>query len=149
MLKVLDITTNIGCSVLCQYCPQDQSITNYLKNSKLTNLSYETFKTCIDKIPKNIDIIFSGFSEAFLNKDAIKMLEYVNNNNFERIFLYTTCVGLKISDIDILKIIPFKGVVVHLPENNNLMKVNVNSDFLDLMNKLFSSKILNIQYIYK
>jgi adenine C2-methylase RlmN of 23S rRNA A2503 and tRNA A37 len=76
-MKSLEITTKIGCSNMCSYCPQQKIIRAY--NDKETIMSLETFKICLDKVPKDVVIVFSGFCEPFLNPICIKMIKYAND----------------------------------------------------------------------
>ena len=77
MNNSVDITTNIGCQVQCKFCPQDVSMSNYTSKNNLQKIqfgkpvlmSYETFVKILKKIPKNVLIRFSGFSEPFLNPE--------------------------------------------------------------------------------
>ena len=51
---MIQISTSVGCKVNCSYCPQSPHIKAYKDTVKGTGpyqMSLETFKTCIDKIP--------------------------------------------------------------------------------------------------
>ena len=87
-MAYIEITTVIGCRVDCDFCPQPllmdkYSIKNNVENINYVNpvmMSFETFKICIDKIPKRLLIIFIGFAEPFLNPECIKMIIYAHNS---------------------------------------------------------------------
>ena len=64
-MQAIAVTTRIGCKVACSYCPQSKLIKNYLKRSKITQMSFETFKKCIDKIPRKVKIIFIAIAASF------------------------------------------------------------------------------------
>ena len=115
-IRSLEITTKIGCNVKCLYCPQNKFVNEYKKISKVYNLNYNKFKNILDKIPKRVNIYFSGFSEPFLNKECSKMIKHADQKGF-KIGVYTTCKGIKISDIKKIKKIKFQDFVIHLPEN--------------------------------
>ena len=71
----MEINTMIGCRVDCDFCPQTLLMNEYSSQANVENLSYgnqvlmsfENFKTCLDKIPKKMEVSFGGFSEPFLN----------------------------------------------------------------------------------
>ena len=140
MNKIIAVSTVIGCKNLCNYCPQDKVIKAYKKRSKITNMSLETFKTCIDKLPKDIIINFAGFSEPCLNPDYVKMILYANEKEY-KIQLLTTIIGMKLDDIDQLENVTFLRFLVHLPDNKDQTKINVNDGFVDIIDKLIKSKI--------
>jgi len=144
----IEITTRVGCKVNCEYCPQDKFIKEYSKISNVTQLSFDVFKKCIDKVPKNIYIVFSGFSEPWLNPECTKMILYANKNKY-KIMIYTTGIGMTESDIDLIKKIPFKDFTVHLPENRGYTKIKIDQNYLQILNKLYKSNISNIRWIYQ
>lgn len=145
--KWMEITTVVGCPVRCAYCPQDKFIREYRKNSNTLKMTLATFKKCIDKLPKEVDILFAGFSEPFLNPECSEMILYANKRGFN-IEIFTTCVGMTIRDIELIKGVNFKGLV-HLPsDRNDQMYINVNTEYLGVLTKLFESNDLNIHYFF-
>lgn len=76
MKSGLDISTNIGCISKCLYCPQDKIINAYKRISDVKEMSLETFKTAVDKLPPYSELYFAGFSEPWLNNDCTEMLMY-------------------------------------------------------------------------
>ena len=96
----LEITTVIGCVNMCDYCPQNKIIAAYKGKDRV--MSFNTFKKCIDKVPKNVPILFSGFAEPFQNKDCIKMVDYANKNGF-LVKIFTTGIGIKKEHIPVLE----------------------------------------------
>ncbi len=122
---MIQISTSVGCSVNCSYCPQSSHISAYKEVVKGTGpykMSLDTFKTCIDKVPSEYNICFAGFSEPFLNPQTIDMMEYSIQNN-RKVSIYTTLAGVKsIEELDrIMDIFPF-SMVVHLPDVEGYMK---------------------------
>jgi sulfatase maturation enzyme AslB (radical SAM superfamily) len=128
MINQMDITTTIGCSVACSYCPQDKTVNNYSMNSKIKKMSLSTFKTCIDRIPLSVQINFSGYSEPFLNHLCIDMILYAHEQG-HIISLYTTLVGLDIGGVDKLKHVPFESVNIHLPTLKGKENIKVDKEY--------------------
>ena len=125
MARSVTFTTNIGCRVQCKFCPQDDIMTSYAEKEKTPKIefgnpammTYQTFVSILEKIPKDIPIIFSGFTEPYLNPECGKMIEHA----FERghkIQVFSTLVGMTLQDVDILKKADKKltKFVIHLPD---------------------------------
>ena len=83
----LEITTMIGCPLLCTYCPQDSLKEAYGNDTKYLNL--ENFKTVIDKLSTEIRLDFSGQAEPWVNPECTDMLEYALSKGF-RVSIFTT-----------------------------------------------------------
>lgn len=140
MKSNLEITTVIGCKNMCPYCPQETLLSAYKDDIRI--MSFETFKRCIDKVPVESEIHFTGMAEPFLNPDCIKMIEYASQKGHE-IILSTTLIGLK--DVFALEKIPFKSFLVHLPSKDSTIQVDEN--YLKTLENLSKSKI-KVSYIY-
>lgn len=111
-MNAVEITVQIGCKVLCKYCPQDKLVKAYKSSKKIMTL--KDFKKILSNIDKSTTVIFSGFSEPFLNKYSVDMMIYAYNQGFT-VELWTTFVGLIDKYVDKLeksKII-FDRVVFH------------------------------------
>ncbi|KFM20077.1 radical SAM domain-containing protein [Marine Group I thaumarchaeote SCGC AAA799-P11] len=153
MNNSVDITTNIGCRVQCKFCPQDVSMSNYASKNNFKKIefgkpilmSYQTFVTILKKIPKNVLIRFSGFSEPFLNPECIKMIKHASDNGYQ-IQLYSTLVGMTINDIDILTTIKLQKFVIHLADNEKYAKIPL-ALHKEILKKIVASHIENIFFM--
>lgn len=83
----LEITTRIGCSINCKFCPQKLLIDNYTSVKRDIMMSFETFKRCIDKLPASVEIHFTGMSEPWGNPECTKMVEYAALGGIRYMFL--------------------------------------------------------------
>ena len=83
----LEITTMIGCPLMCNYCPQDSLRDAYGDDVKY--MSLETFKTAVDKLPWDCRVDFSGMAEPWVNPDCSDMLEYALSSG-RNVSIYTT-----------------------------------------------------------
>jgi len=110
-------------------------------------MKFETFRKCIDKLPKDVSITFSGMSEPWLNKDMTKMLMYAFNKGFKKFRIYTTGVGMEEQDIDTIKNIPFDKFVVHLPDGENNTFIPISKKHLSLLIKIKKSNVTNCSYM--
>lgn len=127
----MDITTVVGCTIGCIYCPQEKTLIGY-PDDNLANkqrwLSFETFKLCVDKIPESVQINFAGYSEPFLNPFCAEMIIYTSRKGHP-VSLYTTLVGLNLEKIKQLSSIPFVSVDIHLPTVLGKEKILVNESY--------------------
>jgi hypothetical protein len=141
----LEITTVIGCPVMCSFCPQ----TSLIKNFKLQNdlnynnktLSFEKYKQILDKVPTWVDIHFSGMSEPYASKDCSKMIRYTIDKG-HKICVYSTLVGANKEDLDLLSTISFDNkykLVIHLPNDEQNFKAKVTDTYVENL-KYFLNK---------
>ena len=138
----LEITPIAGCSVNCKYCPQEAFLTRYFSHPRQKEMSFTDFKTCIDKTPANLMIDFSGFVEPFMAKDAVKMMQYGAKLGRD-MRLFTTLRGLTIEKFKEIEDIPFKMVVLHLPDVNGFAHILVTEEYMELLEMVVSKKKVN------
>lgn len=134
---VLEFTLVLGCKVNCVYCPQKTLLLNKNKLDAKRYMTFEDFKVIIDKLPKNIEIHFSGFSEPFLHPECSKFIEYAFENGF-KIHLYTTLVGFSENDMFIFKRKYIEKTVLHLPSIENYMNIELNEEYVSLVKNVNS-----------
>lgn len=125
--RCLDITTAKICSVDCRYwCPQVKFREVYGEEPIL--LTLDDFKLALSKTPKDINIVFAGFSEPFMNRWALDMIELAKAEGY-KVSLYSTLVGLMAEDVPRLKVLDYfclhepdnKGIA-HIPDTPNYQK---------------------------
>jgi len=143
---MLEITTGVGCIVNCKFCPQKTFLKAYKSDNKL--LSFNNFKYALEKLPSNTIIIFSGFSEPFLNNECSKMILHASKN-LHPVSVFTTGTGMTVEDVYAIKDIPFSafphgGFVLHLADNEGYANINVNESYLRLLNTIKEANIHNI-----
>jgi Iron-sulfur cluster-binding domain len=95
-------------------------------------LTYENFQKALSTVPKNVKISFAGFSEPFLNKRAMDMMEYAQAQGHE-IALYSTCVGLKAEDVPRLAAMKIEEFVFHLPDDLGIAQIPDNATYRDTL----------------
>lgn len=143
--RSLSVTTKIGCVNNCSYCPQAVFIKAYRQRSDITMMSFDMFKTCIDKVPQRIIICFAGFCEPWLNPECTEMLLYTNRKG-NLIRVNTTLIGMTVKDIDAFTKVPFRNFAVHLPDNLGYSKIKVDDHYLEVIEKLACSRIHNLMW---
>lgn len=132
----LEITTRVGCGVMCKACPQTLFVKRYkeLFPSDDIILSSETFKKCLENIPKDTHIDWSGFSEPFLNPLTIEMIQYADLVGFKQT-LFTTLIRLDKYKWNLIKDIDFEEIIIHIPDAEHRADFNVDLDLLKYVSK--------------
>ena len=135
----LEISTVWACPNACDYCPQYQLIRASKRNEikKVSEMNFNTFKTCIDKLPDGAWIDFSAFVEPFLNENCSDMILYAHRKNHP-IRIFTTMVGMHEGDINSFKHINFIRFSLHLPDNYGIMKVTVDENYCKVFDHLLN-----------
>lgn len=120
---VMELTTMIGCPLMCTFCPQDNLRTQYGDNTKY--MQPMDLMTALGKLPRNTRIDFSGMSEPWANPACTTMLEMVLYMGFD-VAIYTTLYGMS-DPAPVKKVLEshpnqVKVVMLHLPDANKNMK---------------------------
>jgi organic radical activating enzyme len=125
IMATLDITTRVGCSIRCAYCPQELFCSRYAKvNGKAGKrmMSLEDFRACVDKVPRSVQIHFAGLAEPFLNPDCMDMIRYANERG-HKFRIYTTLVGIRDITSALDEISSMRNLVelnIHLPSRKEM-----------------------------
>ena len=135
----LEITSRIGCSVNCKLCPQSVLLNIYDVRKRASVLSFETFKRCLDKTPKNLIVDFAGFAEPFLNPDIISMMEYAIRSNRD-VRLFTTLVGMTEAVFSKMIKLPFYRVVLHLPDEHSYSQIPLTKEYYSFLERIISAR---------
>ena len=132
----LEVTTKVGCKVQCRYCPQDIFVQKYqsCSNPKML-LSFNDYCAVLDKLPKDIAIIFAGYSEPYLNPECSKMIKYAYNQG-RKVSLFTTLVGMTLADVEVIKDVDFEELVLHIPDKYGYAKIPVNNEYKQVLKAL-------------
>ena len=144
-MNTLEVTTNVGCSVRCSYCPQDILLKAYQHQSQRI-MSLETFKTCINNTPEDIEICFLGMSEPWLNPYCTDMILYANSVRHLG-WSSTTLTGMTLEDLSRIKHIPFY-LSIHVPSDDDKMPINVNAEYLNLLDAVLNSMAIQPGVMY-
>jgi len=151
IMLAMEITPVIGCRVQCSFCPQSLLMDRYQDENNLEKItfakpvmmSFSTFKTCIDKLPSDVLIRFSGFSEPWLNPECTRMLLYAFEKGHS-IKVFSTLVGMTVKDVELFKHVPFTHFRIHLPDSQLYAKIAINKNYLQVLDKIISSDIPNL-----
>jgi len=136
-MKFLEVTTNVGCPVKCGYCPQDVFLKAYGDGKKSLGLADFT-KVLEEKLPEGCEVGFSGFSEPWKNRHCTEMVKRAFWK-MRPLTIYTTLVGMKMRDVDVLRDLSFKTFCIHLPGTNSHEKIPITPEYLDVLGELVRS----------
>lgn len=114
-MGTLEITTTVGCGIQCVFCPQELLTRRYRERSAITIMSLDTFKRCVDKVPVEVGIHFSGMAEPWLNRECTDMVLHAADRGHP-LAVYSTLVGMTLGDFEQIKHLEFAAFVVHLPD---------------------------------
>ena len=114
----LEITTKIGCTNMCEYCPQVKLINRYKEGKERVVkderfMSVDNFKKYISTIPSDIDFHFTGYVEPFDNPECDEFL-IISHEKGHKVQLNTTLEGLTKEKFDRIRSLPFKTFIIHL-----------------------------------
>lgn len=120
----MELTTMVGCPLMCTFCPQKNLKNSYGKNAKY--MSVETLTTVLDKLPISTRIDFSGMAEPWANPNCTDMLEQTLIRGF-KVAVFTTLYGMKKEEASrIVGLLEkyndqVEVVCIHLPDSNGNM----------------------------
>lgn len=137
----IEVTSKIGCSINCKYCPQGTLIQAYYKENRnrCSVMTMEDYKKCIDHTPEDTIITFSGFVEPFLHPDAVSMLQYAADIGRD-IQLFTTLVGLNVAQLKKIEDIPFLFIVLHLPDAEGYANIPITDTYKETLEYILNLK---------
>jgi radical SAM protein with 4Fe4S-binding SPASM domain len=147
----IEVTTEIGCPLACLYCPQD-TLTRRYRGDGYTgkrSMTLESFRSMLKKIPKQVQILFSGYVEPWTNKDCTEMILYTLEQGY-KISVFTTLQGL--NPVEAKAVLDeFRKredqvniICIHLPDKDMFMRGWLDTDdywqVLDLFFSFFIEK---------
>lgn len=142
-MPTMEITTTVGCTLACTFCPQDKLLSAYKKGSDKV-MSLETFQRILDKVPTHVRINFSGLSEPWLNPLATEMLSIALEQN-RPVAVYTTLQGMGVEDSIKVKnlletyVDQVSLLCLHLPDSSmNMRGYKSSPEFLIALENIIS-----------
>lgn len=141
----MELTTMIGCPLMCTFCPQDNlrkaagDSTKYMKISDLDHM--------LDKLPMNTRIDFSGMSEPWANPDCTTILEMTLIKGFT-VAIFSTLYGMTVEEVDhVVGLLEkfdkqIKIVCLHLPDaNSNMRGWKYSDEWKECFTKISQAKV--------
>ena len=133
----VEITTVLGCSVDCIYCPQD--VLSKSRSGRKPSLTVPDFLSAINNIDlPNVLLSWTGYSEATLHKNFPDFLKLAHQHRFGQV-ISTTLGGRQDSVLAAINFKNWASFSLHLPDDNGLMRgLDVTPHYLDLLDTAFS-----------
>ena len=137
MPRKIEITTRMGCKINCRFCPQKRALERYYADDKKrqTVLSLEKFKEYMGKIPKDVQIIFSGMCEPWLNEECTEMVEFAAQGGWV-VDIYTTLVGMTREDYLRTQKLKLHYFVLHVADQDGNATIPVTEEYLALLDEV-------------
>ncbi len=145
-MRTIDITTNVGCSVRCAFCPQDKLLPAYRDRGGTRKMTFAAFREMLRKIPPDTALDFSGMAEPWLNPDCTEMLLHAHERGYE-VAAFTTTIGMGQADVERIQSVPFRRFVVHLPDTERYSKIEVSDAYLQILARIAGSGIPNREFM--
>jgi hypothetical protein len=145
----VEFTFNIGCPNRCRCCPQQLLISRYFRDDKKRKsfIDVENFKNMLANVPRDIEIVFGAFSEAFVHPDAIDMIEYAANRGY-KMHMFTTLRGLNAANVPRLKNIPMASYTVHLPDLVGNYTLPADDEYLEKLDAFHKLNLPHAEYMF-
>ena len=96
-------------------------------------MSLEDFKTCVNNLPQDKPISFSGWGEPQLNPAFADMVLYAHSAG-HTVNLNTTLLGMTRESYERIRTVPFKTVTLHIPDRDNNSRFELSSEYFELLN---------------
>lgn len=113
----------------CDYCPQKIHIQKYTEVSSNVQMTFHDFKKILSTVPKEVEIVFAGMAEPWLNKNCTDMVLYSFDQGY-KVGVYTTTVGMDEDDVRKLRGLPFLYFTIHLPDADGRMTLKVTDKYI-------------------
>ena len=121
---------------MCSYCPQDKILGAYTHpNAGGHMMELETFEKCLGRLPPEVDVHFSGFTEAWLNPACTDMVHLAQSRGHQ-IFISSTLSGMTLDDVDRLETIAIRKFTIHLPADDGSMTLEVDDAYVAVLEGL-------------
>lgn len=105
----LEITSTIGCAMMCDYCPQTLINSERRKKNLNRKLDLNDFKKFMEKVSNKTQIHWSGYSEPLAHENFPDFANHLKENNYKQI-ISTTMFGRRNSERFMSEFDGFKSV---------------------------------------
>lgn len=131
-MPTLEMTTMIGCPLMCSFCPQPGLKSAYEKRGndrrdrEAKYMSFDNFALMLAKAPKHVRIDFSGMAEPWANPECTRMLRHALDGGY-KVAVFSTLYGMSETDADeVVELLRARNdqvevVCLHLPDANGNM----------------------------
>ena len=135
----IEVTTILGCSVNCLYCPQD--LLSQSREGHKLSFTIPDFQQSIDNIDlNNVAISWTGYSEATLHSSFPDFLRIAGKKKLPQV-ISTTLAGREDCALEAINFKYWFNFSLHLPDDKGLMRgLTVTPKYLELLDFAFSTR---------
>jgi len=139
--KTLEVSTIMGCTVNCRYCPQDVLLKKYYENDKKRQrvMTIDNFEVILKNTPQDCIIDFSGMTEPFNNPDCLTMIKMACEAK-RKVYLFTTLAGVDERTVDELIELPIYYMTLHVADNKGYAFIPTTETYYRNVEKVLSAK---------
>lgn len=139
--KVLEVSTVMGCTVNCKYCPQDVMLKKYYETDKKRQrvMTIDNFKKILQHTPDNCIIDFSGMTEPFNNPDCLDMIRMACNAG-RKVYLFTTLSEVDEETVEELIKLPIYYMTLHVADKCGYAYIPTTETYYRNVERVISAK---------
>lgn len=139
--KVLEVSTVMGCSVNCRFCPQDVMLQRYYEGNRNRQrlMTLENFRVILEHTPKDCIIDFSGMTEPFNNPHCLEMIETACGAG-RKVYLFTTLADVDGGTVDRLLELPVYYVTLHVADRCGYARIPTTEAYYRNVEKAVSAR---------
>lgn len=143
-IPTIEITTKIGCRINCKYCPQSKLVNKYYEKdkSRTSVLSLGTLEKCIDHIPDEATILFSGMVEPLHNPMCREMMEMALEKGHQ-VDLYSTFSEISFKETEKISKLPLEFVGLHVADKKRFANIVTDDEYYKKIDFLVNAKKAN------
>ena len=139
--KLLEISTVVGCTVNCKFCPQDVLLKRYFQDNRSRQrvMTVENFKLILEHTPQDCIIDFSAMAEPFDNPDCLEMI-WLACAAGRKVYLFTTLAGVSEEVVDQLIKLPVFYVTLHVADKCGYAHIPTTETYYRNVEKVINAK---------
>ncbi len=100
----------------------------------------DNFVQYLSTVPKEVHIHFSGFSEPWGAPDCGEMVRFASTKGHP-VHMFTTLRNFDAQALEAVEDIPFRRFVLHIPDEEGMMQLTVDRNYLKILENLLKSKV--------
>lgn len=140
-IPTVEITTRMGCRINCKYCPQSTLLTKYYENDKNREqiMSIQTYEQCLEHIPLEATILFSGMVEPLHNDLCVEMIKLALHRGHQ-VDLYSTFSEVSIDVVKDICKLPLGFVGLHVADKRRFANIITDEEYYKKIEILLNAK---------
>lgn len=140
-IPTIEITSRIGCRINCKYCPQGVLLEKYYQKDKNREsvMTIETFEKCINHIPDEATVLFSGMVEPLHNSQCVDMIKIALEKG-HKVDLYSTFSEISLDETKKISKLPLGFVGLHVADKRKFANIITDDEYYKKIEYLINAK---------